>query len=75
MDPTACWERIRTALMANNTLEAIDAASDLKAWLDDDGAMPDVEEWRGSSRWTYVWSVLSFFMKLDAVAMREALDT
>lgn len=65
MDPTACWQRIVDALQDNNTIEAIDAAIDLAAWLNRGGFMPEIENSGQHTRESYVWAVLTFLLELD----------
>lgn len=66
MDPTACWERIRSALLASDTLEAVDAAIDLAGWLNGGGLLPDIDDLGRSTRDSgRVWAVLNFLLELD----------
>ncbi len=65
MDPTACWERMRSALKSGEVVEAIYASVDLATWLNSGGFMPEVEYTGQHTRESYVWAVLSFLMALD----------
>jgi hypothetical protein len=66
MDPNACWQRIRNALLAKDTLEAIDGAIDLAGWLNGGGFYPDVDRLTlNVTPRDYVWSVLDFLLGLD----------
>ena len=66
MDPTACWERMREALIDGDIGEARAAADDLSTWLARGGFMPEVGgDWTAATRRPYVRSVLLFVAGLE----------
>ena len=64
MDPNACYERIRAALVAGDVAGAQAAALDLAEWLNKRGCYP---EYFGKSlrRRVELWAVLNFLMELN----------
>ena len=71
MDPNQAFNRIRLAVISGDTIQAIDSAIDLAAWLNGGGFYPSLSTVDDTMRLTQdevrarVWSILGFFLDLD----------